>query len=183
MFNIIKFWTSGGKFVKSLQIRNGKMNTAIYYLSDSTIFITPNIILNTKNLESENIKGFDSFRSIPFAHKIYFYFDYNNDSKPEKLFDTGTSEFKEFDSKEFYTLCASRSLNKLTLLGVDGLIRVINQKGELLSTFGKDRNEIITFRGDKVHLFSKICKIGFSPNGQFIISGDEDGKICIWKCQ
>jgi WD40 repeat protein len=182
-FNILKIWDSNGKLNKSLQITNNKKDTEIYYLSDSIIFVTPNIILNTKSLDVGIIDGFEYYTSIPFAQMIYFYFDYNNESKPEKLYNFATTEIIEFDIKDFYTLYASQSLDKLALLGVDGLIRVINNKGELLAKFGKDRNELITFRGEKIQLFSNIYRIGFSPNGRFIISGDKDGKISIWKSE
>lgn len=112
---------------------------------------------------------------------IYFHFDYNIDSRKEKLYNINNSETKEFDSKEYYTFFASKSNEKLALLGFNGLIKVINKEGELLTTFGKDRNEWTSFRGEKFKLYSKICKIGFSPNGQYIISGDENGKVSIWK--
>jgi len=92
-----------------------------------------------------------------------------------------TSNSKEFDLKKYYTITGTPSHEKLALLGVDGLIRVINEQGDLLSTFGKDRNEIMTFRGERIQVFSKINSIGFSPNGQYIITGDEDGKVIIWK--
>jgi hypothetical protein len=52
-----------------------------------------------------------------------------------------TSNSKEFDLKKYYTITGTPSHEKLALLGVDGLIRVINEQGDLLSTFGKDRNE------------------------------------------
>lgn len=94
-----------------------------------------------------------------------------------------TSISKEFDLKNYYTITGTCSYDKLALLGVDGLIRVINKEGELLSTFGKDRNELMTFRGEKIQLFSKINSIGFSPSGQYIISGDENGKVIIWKTE
>jgi hypothetical protein len=92
-----------------------------------------------------------------------------------------TSVSKEFDLKDYYTLSGRQSSDKLALLGVDGLIRVINEEGELLSTFGKDRSELIIFRGEKIQLFSKINTIGLSPAGQYIISGDEDGRVIIWR--
>jgi len=181
LYNFLKIWDTNGKLYKSLQIKNNKKDTEVYYLSDSIILITPNIVLNTNNLNAEVIKGFEKYSSIPFADKIYFYFDYNNESKPEKLYDIKTFETKELDSNEFYTLYASRSHNKLALLGVDGLIRVINKKGVLISSFGKSKNRSTSFRGEKIKRYSNICKIGFSPNSQYIISGDEYGKICIWK--
>ncbi len=180
-FNILKIWDPNGKFIKKSNIVNNKKNTEIYYLSDSTLFITPNIILDVETLNFKTISGFDKYASIPLGEMIYFHFDYNIDSRKEKLYNITNSEIKEFDSKEYYTFFASKSNDKLALLGFNGLIKVINKKGELLSTFGKDRNEWTTFRGEKFKLYSKISKIGFSPNGQYIISGDEKGKVSIWK--
>ncbi len=179
-FNILKIWDSNGKFIKKSNIVNNRKDTEIYYLSDSRLFITPNIILDVETLNFKTISGFEKYASIPFGEMIYFHFDYNIDSRKEKLYNITNSEIKEFDSKEYYTFFASKSKDNLALLGFNGLIRVINQEGELLSTFGKDRNEWTTFRGEKFKLYSKICKIGFSPNGQFIISGDENGKVIIW---
>lgn len=180
-FNILKIWDSNGKFIKKSNIVNNRKDTEIYYLSDSTLFITPNIILDIETFNFNTISGFEKYASIPFGEMIYFHFDYNIDSRKEKLYNITNSELKEFDSKEYYTFFASKSKDNLALLGFDGLIRVINQNGELLSTFGKDRNEWTTFRGEKFKLYSKICKIGFSPNGQYIISGNENGKVIIWK--
>jgi len=179
-FNILKIWDTSGKIINSYQIINNKKDTELYYLSDSTLFITPNLILDLETLNIKSISGFEKYSSIPFGDMIYFYFDYNNESRPEKLYNIKTSRLKEFDNKKYYTLFASKSNDKLALLGVNGLVSVINKDGELLSTFGKDRNELTTFRGEKFKLFSKICKIGFSPNGQYIISGDEAGKVIIW---
>jgi len=180
-FNLLKIWDINGNFIKSHQIINHKKDTEIYYLSDSTLFITPSIILDIETLNFQKINGFEKYSSIPFEEMIYFYFDYNNDSRPEKLYNTKTTEIIEFDSKKHYTLFASKSNDMIALLGVNGLIKVIDKKGNLLSSFGKDRNESTTFRGERVKLYSRICKIGFSENGQYIISGYEDGKISIWK--
>jgi len=179
-FNILKIWDTSGELMNSSQIINNKKNTEIYYLSDSTLFVTPNLILDIETLNIKTISGFEKYSSIPFGDMIYFYFDYNNESRQEKLYNIKTSELEEFDSKRYYTSFASKSNDKLALLGFNGLINVIDQKGELLSSFGKDRNESTTFRGEKFKLFSKICKIGFSPNGKYIISGNETGKVIIW---
>ena len=182
-FNILKIWDSNGKFIKKTNIVNIKKDTEIYYLSDSTLFITPNIILDIETFNFKTISEFEKYASIPFGEMIYFHFDYNNDSRKEKLYNINNSEIKEFDSKEYYTFFASKSNDKLALLGFNGLIKVINKKGELLSTFGKNTNEWTTFRGEKFKRYSKICKIGFSPNGKHIISGDENGKVSIWKTE
>ncbi len=179
-FNTLKMWKSG-KIHNSLQITNKKKDTEIYFLTDSTIFISPNIILNTNSMSYQVIQGFDKYSSIPFDEMIYFHFDYNAESRQEKLYNTKTAASIDFIQDKFYTLSATRSRESLALLGVDGLIRVIDKDGQLLSTFGRDRNELITFRGEKIKLFSKIIEIGFSPNGQYIISGDENGKVIIWK--
>lgn len=180
-FNILKIWDSNGKFIKKSNIVNNKKDTEIYYLSDSKLFITPNIILDIKTLNLKIINGFEKYASIPFGEMIYFHFDYNNDSRKEKLYNIKNLQIKEFDSKKHYTLFASKSNNKLALLGFNRLINVIDEKGKLISTFGKDRNELTTFRGERLRVYSKICKIGFSPNGQYIVSGDENGKVSIWK--
>lgn len=182
-FNILKTWDQNHNIQKSFKILNNKKDTDIYFRSDSTIFIEPNIILNIRDTSAQLVRGFERYSSIPFSSSIYFHFNYNNDSRPEKLFDLKTYNSKTFDSKSYYTITATSSFDRLALLGVDGLIRVLNKEGELISTFGKDRNEVMTFRGEKIQLFSKICSIGFSPNGEYVISGDENGKVTIWKSQ
>lgn len=180
-FNILKIWDKNGEILNSLQITNNKKDTEVYFISDSTLLVTPNIILNIHNKNHKIIDGFEKHKSIAFDKMIYFYFDYNNESRPEKLYNLETTNVKNLNLKLYYTLNASRSRNRLALLGVDGLIRVINKNGDIISTFGKDRNEINTFRGEKINSFSNICQIGFSPNGEYLISGNENGKIIIWK--
>jgi WD40 repeat protein len=180
-FNILKMWDQNHQILNSFKIINNKKDTKIYFGSDSTIYIEPNIILNIRDTSAQIIGGFEKYSGIPFKSVIYFHFNYNNDSRPEKLYNLETSVSKEFDLKDYYTLSGRQSSDKLALLGVDGLIRVINEEGELLSTFGKDRSELIIFRGEKIRLFSKINTIGLSPAGQYIISGDEDGRVIIWR--
>ncbi len=180
-FNILKTWNQNHEIQSSFKILNNKKDTKIYFSTDSTIFIEPNLVLNIRDSSTHIIKGFERYSSIPFRSAIYFHFNHNNDSRQEKLYNSATTHSKELSLNGFYTLTGTPTNNKLALLGVDGLIRVINEKGDLLSTFGKDRNEVMTFRGEKIRLFSKISSIGFSPNGQFIITGDDNGKVIIWK--
>jgi WD40 repeat protein len=182
-FNILKTWDQNHNIQKSFKILNNKKDTDIYFRSDSTIFIEPNIILNIRDTSTQIFSGFDRYSSVPFSSAIYFHFNYNNDSRPEKLYNLETANSKTYDSKNYYTITGTCSFNRLALLGVDGLIRVMNKEGELISTFGKDRNEVMTFRGEKIQLFSKICSIGFSPSGQYVVSGDENGRVTIWKSQ
>jgi WD40 repeat protein len=182
-FNILKTWNQNHEVQNSFKILNNKKDTYIYFRSDSTIFIEPNIILNIRDTTSQIIGGFERYSSIPFNSAIYFHFNYNNESRPEKLYNLETGTSKTFDSKNFYTITGTYSFDKLAVLGVDGLIRVINKEGEVTSTFGKDRTEAMTFRGEKIQLFSKIRCIGFSPSGRYIISGDENGRVIIWKSE
>lgn len=182
-YNILKTWDQNHKVQHSFKILNNKKDTDIYFRSDSTIFIEPNIILNIRDTSVQLIKGFERYSSIPFNSAIYFHFNYNNDSRPEKLINLETANSKTFDSKSHYTIAATCSYDRLALLSVDGLIRVMNSEGEIISTFGKDRNEVMTFRGEKLQLFSKICNIGLSPNGKYLISGDENGRVTIWKSE
>lgn len=140
-FNILKTWNQNQEIQSSFKILNIEKDTKIYFGTDSTIFIEPNIILNIRDTSAQIIKGFERCSSIPLRSAIYFHFNYNNDSKPEKLYNLVTSNSKEFDLKKYYTITGTPPHEKLALLGVDGLIRVINELGDLLSTFGKDRNE------------------------------------------
>lgn len=180
-FNILKLWDQNHKIQRAFKIENNKKDTRVYFLSDSTIFVEPNIILNITDTTTRIIPGFDQYSSTPFNKNVYFYFNYNYTSRSEKLYNLQTSNTKEFDQKKYYTHTSSPSDDKLSLLGVDGLIRVINSNGDLLSTFGKDSNEVITFRGEQIQLFSNMCQIGMSPDAQFIVSGDKTGKVIIWK--
>lgn len=180
-FNILKIWNEKHEVQSSFKILNNKKDTNIYFRSDSTIFIEPNIILNIRDTTVQGIPGFERHAGVPFNSAIYFHFNYNNESRPEVLYDVDASHSRVFDSSLYYTKTGTQVNDWLALLGVDGLIRLINKEGEIISTFGKDRNELITFRGEKIQLLSKISQIGSSPNGKFIISGDEEGKVIIWK--
>lgn len=182
-FKILKIWNMTGKVVKSFQIQNNKKNNNVYFISDSTLFISPNIILNIKSGSSLTLGNYDNYKGVPLKNKIYYYFDYNKSSESEKLFDLQTNTAEDFDLKNIYSLRASTSGDRFALLGVDGLIRIRNINGDLLSTFGKDRTEVITFRGKQIVLNSKIKTINFSQNSDYLISGDENGKIIIWKTE
>jgi WD40 repeat protein len=180
-YNYLKIWRTTGKFIKSFQIKNSKKDTYIYFLSDTTLLVTPNIILNIENNNSHKIVGFEDYMATPLNDKIYFSFDYNKQSESEKLYDNKERELKDIGLNENYSLCVTTSNDKFGLLGVDGLVRLLNTNGELLSTFGKDRDEEKTFRGKTIHLSSEITKIRFSPNGVYLISGDKNGKVIIWR--
>jgi len=180
-YNFLKIWKISGKLIKSFQIENDKNNTHIYFLSDTTFLVTPNIILNIENNNSHKIVGFEDYMATPLGDKVYFSFDYNNQSEAEKLYDNKGPELKDINLNDSYSLCVTTSNDKFGLLGIDGLIRLLNTNGELLSTFGKDRDEEIIFRGKALHVSSEINKIRFSPNGMYLISGDNNGKIIIWR--
>lgn len=180
-YNYLKIWSVSGKFIKSFQIENNKKDTYIYFLSDTTLLVTPNIILNIENNNSHKIVGFEDYMATPLNDKIYFSFDYNEPSESEKLYENKGLELKDIGLNENYSLCMTTSNDTFGLLGVDGLIRLLNTNGELLSTFGKDRSEEMTFRGKTIHKSSEINKIKFSPNGEYLISGDKNGKVIIWR--
>jgi len=178
-YNLLKIWRISGKLIKHYEIINNKKDTRIYFLSDTTLFITPNIILNILNNTSHKIIGFEDYMATPLNDKIYFSFDYNVQREAEKLYDTTGQELKDIVLNDSYSLCVTTSNDKFALLGVDGLIRILNGNGELLSTFGKDGDKVITFRGKTIHLLSEIKNIRFSPNGEYLISGDSNGKVII----
>ncbi|MGL1884870.1 MAG: WD40 repeat domain-containing protein [Reichenbachiella sp.] len=180
-FNILKIWDKSGSFIKSMNIDNGKKNTEIYFLDEERLLISPNIILNIDSSNLEFIQGFEKYSGIPFSNSLYFYFDYNDNSRPEQIYNQNTSNIQKLDDTEFYTFNTSRSDNTLALLGFDRLIRVIKEDGSIISKFGKDRKLHTTFRGDKLTEFSNISCLGISPNGTFVVSGNEDGKVVIWK--
>jgi len=180
-YNYIKIWRVSGKFIKSFHVENNKKDTYVYFLSDTILLVTPNIILNIEKNNSHKIVGFEDYMSTPLDDKVYFSFDYNDQSQSEKLFNNKGFELKDISLNNNYSLCVTTSNDKFGLLGVDGLIRLLNTNGELLSTFGKDRSEEKTFRGKTIHLSSEINKIKFSPNGDYLISGDKNGKVIIWR--
>lgn len=182
-FNILKIWDSNKKIQKSFKVTNTKKDTRIYFQTNSSIFIEPNILLNIADTTVQVIRGFEKYSSVPLNNLIYFYFNYFEESRPEQLFNRETGISKVFDRETYYTIEATRSKDKFALLGVNGLIKIINEDGELLSTFGQDRSELITLRGETINLLSTIKTIGMSPNGQYLISGDESGKVIIWKTE
>lgn len=182
-FNILKIWDRSQKIQKSFKVTNAKKDTRIFFQSNSSIFIEPNIFLNVADTSVQVVKGFEKFSSIPLNNSIYFHFNYFKESRPEHLFNRETGKSKVFDRETYYTIKTTRSKDKIALLGVNGLIKVINEDGELQSTFGQDRSELITLRGEKINLLSTIKTIELSPNGQYLISGDESGKVIIWKTE
>lgn len=182
-FRILKIWESSGRLLKTFQINNNKKNTYVYFTSDSTLYVTPNIALNINTGSSSYIGNYSDYMGIYLSNKIYYFFDYDQQSETEKLFDIQSNTIINIESKNMYSLQVSTSKDKFALLGVDGLIRIRNLEGELLSTFGNDRAEVITFSGRQIVRNSKIRRISFSNNGDYLISGDEEGKIIIWKAE
>jgi len=183
-YNYLKIWRTTGKFIKSFQIKNSKKNTYIYFLSDTTLLVTPNIILNIENNNSHKIVGFEDYMATPLDDKMYFSFDYTKQSKSEKLFDNQEMKLKDIELGVNNSLCVTTSKDKFALLGVDGLIRILNMDGEILSVFGKDRKETETeFWNNTIRVSSEINKIRFSPTGDYLISGDKNGKVIIWRSE
>ncbi len=181
-FKILKIWDINGKIIKSFQIKNNKKDNKVYFTSDSTLFITPNITLNLKSNDFLTLENFGDYTSIPLKNKtLYCRYDFNQSNKNDKLYDLQTNSFKDTELGNVYTLDVSTSGDKLAILGVDGLIRIRNINGELISTFGKDRTEVITFQKKQITVNSKITTISLSQNGDYLISGDIDGKVTIWK--
>jgi len=180
-YNYLKIWRASGRFIKSFQIKNNKKDTYIYFLSDTTLLVTPNIILNIENNNSHKIVGFEEYMATPLANKIYFSFDYNKHSKSEKLFDRQEMKLKDIELGSNNSLCVTTSNDKFGLLGVDGLIRILNTNGDILSVFGKDKDEERQFWDNTIHVSSEINRIKFSPNGEYLISGDKNGKVIIWR--
>ena len=64
-FNILKTWNQNQEIQSSFKILNYKKDTKIYFSTDSTIFIEPNIILNIRDTSAQIIKGFERCSSIP----------------------------------------------------------------------------------------------------------------------
>jgi len=64
-FNILKTWNQNQEIQSSFKILNYKKDTKIYFSTDSTIFIEPNIILNIRDTSAQIIKGFERYSSIP----------------------------------------------------------------------------------------------------------------------
>jgi len=143
--------------------------------------VTPNIILNIENNNSHKIVGFEEYMATPLANKIYFSFDYNKQSKSEKIFDRQEMKLKDIELGSNNSLCVTTSNDKFGLLGVDGLIRILNTNGDILSVFGKDKDEERQFWDNTIHVSSEINRIKFSPNGEYLISGDKNGKVIIWR--
>ena len=90
-------------------------------------------------------------------------------------------KLKDIELGSNNSLCVTTSNDKFGLLGVDGLIRILNTNGDILSVFGKDKDEERQFWGNTIHVSSEINRIKFSPNCEYLISGDKNGKVIIWR--
>jgi len=180
-FRTIKIWDLKGNITNAFQINNNKKNTKVYFTSDSTLFVTPNMILNINSMGLQTIGNYEAYMSVPLKGKLYCYFDYNELSESEKIVDIMSDDIQTVDSKNKYSIRTSVSNEYFANLGIDGLIRLRDKNGKLITQLGKDRTETITFRGKQVPLYSNICEVGISPNSEYIISGTEKGKITIWK--
>ena len=66
-FNILKTWNQNQEIQSSFKILNNKKDTKIYFSTDSTIFIEPNIILTIRDTSAQIIKGFERCSSIPLG--------------------------------------------------------------------------------------------------------------------
>jgi WD40 repeat protein len=164
-----------------MEIRNGKKDTELYYLDQELLFISPSITLNTVSTSFESLERFEQYTGTPFSNFIYFYFDYNEMSRQELLYNQNTAETIEMDRDKYYTYKTGTNGDFLVLLGQDRLVRVIDQAGTLISEFGKDRKINSTFRGEELTKYSLINCFDISPNSNFIVTGDERGKITIWE--
>lgn len=182
-FKILKVWDIGGKIVKSFQVRNDKLRTPIYFTSDSTLLVSPDNILNFKSEELSKVGNFDNYKAAFLNDRIYYHYDYNEPSEAEKLVDLNTNSVKDMAFEKMFSISVSTSKDKFALLGIDGLIRIRNLDGDLLSFFGKDRSEFTTFRGKQIVLNSKINTISFAENSIYLISGDKEGRVVIWKTE
>lgn len=176
-YNILKIWTLSGELVNSMKIQNGKKDTELYFLNSESLFISPTITLNIDSGKFENLGGFERYSGVPFSNFVYFYFDYNDLSRPEKMYNLNTTETIDL---KYYSYSAGTNGSYLVLLGQDRLIRVFDESGTLNSKFGKDRTVKTTFRGEELTKYSLIKCFDIAPNSKFVVTGDEIGKITIW---
>ena len=179
-YNILKIWNSSGEIINSMKIQNGKKDTELYFLNSESLFISPAITLNINSVEFKNLEGFERYSGIPFSNFIYFYFDYNDFSRPEKMYNLTTTETIDLNKEKYYSYSAVTNGSYLVLLGQDRLIRVFDESGELNSEFGKDRKVKTTFRGEELTEYSSIKCFDIAPNSNFVVTGNEIGKITIW---
>lgn len=180
-YNILKIWDTKGNVLNSFQVTNNKVNTDLYFINDSILLITPNILLNITDYSSYVLPDYQDYnRSIPVNKKI-FYFS-NLDMEFSKLVDYSTDISNPIDIKDSKCYRASYSADKFAFLGIDGLVRICNFNGQVNQKLGKDRTETVGTRdGGSRLIFSEIEEIKLSPNGKYLITGDKFGKVIIWK--
>ena len=180
-YNILKIWDTKGGILNSFQITNNKVNTDLYFINDSTLLITPNILLNIIDYSSNVLTDYQDYkRSIPIQDKIFFFS--NIDIESSKLVDYSSDPPNDVDVKDSKCYRASYSANKFAFLGIDGLVRICDFDGQIRQKLGKDRTETVGTRdGGSRLIFSEIEEIKLSPNGKYLITGDKFGKVIIWR--
>lgn len=180
-YNILKIWSTDGKIINSFRINNNKVNTDLYFMSDTVLLITPNILLNIKSYSTRVLPVYQNYmRSIPVKDKI-FYFS-NLDVATSELVDYSTGKPNQIDVLDSKSYRASYAIDKFAFLGIDGLVRICDLNGEIKQKIGNDRTKTIGIKdgGTRV-IFSEIKEIKLSPDGNYLITGDKFGKVIIWK--
>lgn len=180
-FRNINIWDLNGNKIYKTQIYNNKKRTNIFFISDTALFVTPNINLNIKSNTLRKVGDYGAFMTLPLKSKLYCYFDYDNSTQNEKIVDITSNLEQTVDSKNVYSLRAISSENYFLNLGIDRLIRLRDENGKTIATFGKSKKESTRFRGKNLITYSNITEIGISPNSDYVISGTKDGKVTIWK--
>jgi len=179
-YNILKIWNTKGNILNSFQVTNNKVNTDLYFINDSILLISPNILLNITDYSTKVLPDYQDYkRSIPVKDKI-FYFS-NLDIESSKLVDYSTENPNPIDIKDSKCYRATYSVDKYAFLGIDGLVRICDFNGQIKQILGKDRTEVVgTIDGSRV-IFSEIEEIKLSPDGKYLITGNKFGKVIIWK--
>jgi WD40 repeat protein len=161
-------------------VTNNKVNTDLYFLNDSILLVTPNILLNINGYSSKVLTGYQDYKlSIPVENKI-FYFS-NLDIESSKLVDYSSDSIRVIDVNDSKCYRASYSVDKFAFLGIDGLVRICDFNGQIKQKLGKDRTEVVGTRDGSGVIFSEIEEIKLSPNGEYLITGDKFGKVILWK--
>ena len=182
-FRTLKIWDLNGNIIYKNQIYNNKKKTNIFFISDTTLFITPNMTLNFESNNLEKVGDYEKFMTSPLNTKLYCYFDYDFATENEKVLDIKSGSVNFVNSEDIYSIKTIASEKYFVNLGADRLIRVRSENGKTLTTFGKTKKESSIFRGKRLIKYSDITEIGISPNSDYIISGTRLGKIIIWKNQ
>ncbi|WP_203255716.1 WD40 repeat domain-containing protein [Hyunsoonleella ulvae] len=179
----LKIWDLNGNIIYKSKIFNNKKRTNIFFISNTTLFITPNITLNFELNNLKKIEGYENFMTTPLNTKLYCYFDYHFPTENEKILDIKSGSVNFIDSKNIYSIKTVTSKKYFVNLGADRIVRVRSENGKMLTSFGKTKKES-TFLGKKALIkYSDITEIGISPNSDYIISGTKSGKITIWRKQ